>query len=194
MQKILSELKRCIILTIILVVILCLIYPVMVWAISQLLFPCKSNGAFIVRDNTKIGSELIAQRFADPGYFHPRPSSADDGYDARSSSGSNLGPISKELIARSRRNIEAYRLENELSPDIPIPPDAVTASASGLDPHISVDNAFLQAERVAKNRNLDKQSLIKMIQSMTQKRQLGLFGEPRINVLLLNLKLDEGNF
>lgn len=191
MRMILIEFKRSLIATTILVVILCAIYPLLVWSIAQIFFPYQSNGSFITKNNTIIGSELIAQRFSGPGYFHSRPSSAGNGYDALSSGGSNLGPISKDLIARIQDNIKAYRMENGLSPDTKIPADAVATSASGLDPHISIENIMLQANRVAKSRGLDKQVLIGLIQSATEGRQLDVFGEPGINVILLNMKLDE---
>jgi K+-transporting ATPase ATPase C chain len=136
------------------------------------------------------GSALLAQRFADTGYFHPRPSAAGDGYDAANSGGSNLGPTSQKLIDRVKERIASYRLENNLGPEILIPADAVTASGSGLDPHVSLRNALLQAERVATARGIDKVVIQKKIAAYTEGRDLMIFGEPRVNVLMLNLDLD----
>jgi K+-transporting ATPase ATPase C chain len=137
-----------------------------------------------------IGSSLLAQSFTGAGYFHPRPSAAGDGYDAVSSGGSNLGPTSQKLIAAVKERVAAYRAENKLAPQVLIPADAVTASASGLDPHISVKNALLQASRVAGARGISEGALRKKILSHTEGRDLGIFGEPRVNVLMLNLDMD----
>jgi len=191
MKNLLIELKKAAIATAILVLILCAVYPVTVWIISQLLFPWKANGSLVSHDNVPVGSVLIGQKFSAPDYFHPRPSSAGDGYDASHSGGSNLGPLSTKLIMQIKNNGDEYRAENRLSPDTPIPADAVTSSASGLDPHISLENALLQAERVAQNRGMDKRYLVNLLQSETEPRQFGIFGEPRINVLTLNIRLDD---
>jgi K+-transporting ATPase ATPase C chain len=137
-----------------------------------------------------IGSSLLGQQFAGPGYFHPRPSAAGDGYDAANSSGSNLGPTSQKLITAVKERVDAYRAENNLAPGVLIPVDAVTASASGLDPHISVKNALLQASRVAKARGLGEEAVRRSIARHTEGRDLGILGEPRVNVLMLNLDLD----
>ncbi len=132
----------------------------MVWGVAQTLFPDKANGSLIMRNGKIIGSELLAQNFTDPKYFHPRPSAAGDaGYDATSSGGSNLGPTSKKLIDSVKERVEAYRSENNLPRMVPVPADAVTASASGLDPHISVKNALIQASRVAKARDMNEKDV-----------------------------------
>jgi K+-transporting ATPase ATPase C chain len=133
---------------------------------------------------------LIGQGFAGPKYFHPRPSAAGQGYDAVRSGGSNLGPTSKKLVDAVRQRATDYRAENNLSPEILVPADAVTASASGLDPHISLNNALLQTSRVARARGLDKMAVRKLVGAYTEGRDLGIFGEPRVNVLILNLALD----
>ena len=191
MKNLLIELRKAVIATAILVLILCAVYPVTVWIISQLLFPWKANGSLISHNNVVVGSVLIAQTFSAPGYFHPRPSAAGNGYDSLLSGGSNLGPLSAKLIMQIKNNGDEYRAENRLSPGTPIPADAATSSASGLDPHISLENALLQAERVAQNRGMDKRYLVKLLQLETESRQFGIFGEPRINVLTINTKLDD---
>jgi len=154
------------------------------------LFPAKANGSLIVRSGTTLGSSLIGQGFSGPEYFHPRPSAAGQGYDAVRSGGSNLGPTSKKLIDAVRQRTSDYRAENSLSPEIMVPADAVTASASGLDPHISLNNALFQMPRVAGARGLDEMTVRKLVEAYTKGRDLGIFGEPRVNVLMLNLALD----
>lgn len=190
MNNILKELRITLTAVLSLAVLLCGIYPVAVWAIAQSLFPNQANGSLIQVNGKMTGSALLAQRFADTGYFHPRPSAAGDGYDAANSGGSNLGPTSQKLIDRVKERIAGYRLENNLGPEILIPADAVTASGSGLDPHVSLRNALLQAERVATARGIDKVVIQKKIAAYTEGRDLMIFGEPRINVLMLNLDLD----
>jgi K+-transporting ATPase ATPase C chain len=137
-----------------------------------------------------VGSSFLSQVFTDPKYFHPRPPAAGQGYDATLSGGSNLGPLSKNLLEAVKQRVQDYRTENNLSPDAPVPSDAVTASGSGLDPHISVANALLQAGRVAKARNLTVELVMEKINTHTEGRTLGILGEPRVNVLMLNLDLD----
>ncbi|MGC8602210.1 MAG: K(+)-transporting ATPase subunit C [Desulfomonilaceae bacterium] len=191
MNNLISQLRISLVATIALAVILCGVYPALIWGIAQTLFPDKANGSLINRNGKIIGSKLIAQNFTDAKYFHPRPSSAGDvGYDATSSGGSNLGPTSKKLIDLIRDRVEAYRMENNLPLNVKIPADAVSASASGLDPHISLKNALLQAPRVAKTRGIDEKALVEKIQANTEGRDMGIFGEPRVNVLTLNLSLD----
>jgi K+-transporting ATPase ATPase C chain len=191
MKNLVTEIRIALVATILLALIVCGVYPVVVWGIAQVIIPHKANGSLIIRDGKVIGSELIAQNFTDPKYFHPRPSSAGDtGYDAASSGGSNLGPISKKLLDSVQERVEAYRTENKLLPTVPIPADAVTASASGLDPHITVANALLQASRVAKARGLTEDAVKAMIRAQTEGRDLGVLGEQRVNVLKLNLALD----
>jgi K+-transporting ATPase ATPase C chain len=176
--------------TLSLAILLCGIYPLLVWIVGQRLFPTESNGSLLVRKGTIVGSRLLSQGFTDPKYFHPRPSAAGQGYDAASSGGSNLGPTSKKLMDWVRQRVIDYRIENGLSADAMVPTDAVTASASGLDPHISVKNALLQAKRVAKARSLPVALVMEKIDAHTESRTLGILGEPRVNVLMLNLDLD----
>jgi potassium-transporting ATPase KdpC subunit len=189
-KNILNELRISVIATVCLAVLLCGIYPVLVWLVAQGIFPDQANGSLVSIKGQIIGSSLLAQSFTGAGYFHPRPSAAGDGYDAVSSGGSNLGPTSQKLIAAVKERVAAYRAENKLAPEVLIPVDAVTASASGLDPHISVKNALLQASRVAGVRGISEEALRKKIASRTEGRDLGIFGEPRVNVLMLNLDLD----
>jgi K+-transporting ATPase ATPase C chain len=188
-KSIINELRISLIATLCLAVLLCGIYPALVWAIAHGLFPSQANGSLISLKGQVIGSSLLGQQFAGPGYFHPRPSAAGDGYDAANSSGSNLGPTSQKLITAVKERVAAYRAENNLAPGVLIPADAVTASASGLDPHISVKNALLQAGRVAKARGVGEEALRKKIVFHTEGRDLGILGEPRVNVLILNFDL-----
>jgi K+-transporting ATPase ATPase C chain len=189
-KNILNELRISVIATVCLAVLLCGIYPAVVWGIAQGLFHSQANGSLVLVKGQVIGSSLLAQNFIGAGYFHPRPSAAGDGYDAVSSGGSNLGPTSQKLIAAVKERVAAYRAENTLAPGVLIPADAVTASGSGLDPHISLRNALLQAERVAKSRGINEAVIQKKIAAYTEGRDLMIFGEPRVNVLRLNLDLD----
>jgi K+-transporting ATPase ATPase C chain len=173
-----------------LVVLLCGAYPAAVWIIAQCVFPEKANGSFVTNKGHVIGSKLIAQSFVNPAYFHPRPSAAGDGYDAANSGGSNLGPTSRKLIKTVANRVNVYRSENKMDIKMPVPVDAVTASASGLDPHISLQNALLQAKRVAVSRGISEDTLRKIIGKNTESRDFGILGEKRVNVLLLNLDLD----
>jgi K+-transporting ATPase ATPase C chain len=192
MRSLLSELRIAVSVTIALALLVSGAYPILVWGIAQGLFQHQANGSFIYRDGKLIGSELLAQGFDGSQYFHPRPSSAgDNGYDAANSGGSNLGPTSKKLIETVNARVSAYRIENGLASDVRVPADAVTASASGLDPDISVDNALIQAGRVARARGLTVENIRAAIAEHSQGRWLGLLGEPRVNVLLLNLALDK---
>jgi K+-transporting ATPase ATPase C chain len=190
MKNMFTELRISLVATLSLAVILCGIYPLILWALSQGIFPDRSNGSLVIRKGTVIGSSLLAQGFTDPKYLHPRPSAAGQGYDPVNSGASNLGPLSQKLIDGAKQRIAVYRAENDLPPDAPVPIDAVTASGSGLDPHISVQNALLQANRVAKIRGISKDLLYKMIESQKEGRDLGFLGDPRVNVLMLNLDLD----
>ncbi len=190
MKTILTELRISLIATLFLALLLCGLYPIGIWVIGQGLFPQKANGSLVISKRTVIGSSLLAQGFSSPQYFHPRPSAAGSGYDAASSGGSNLGPISKRLVETVKQRVSDYRTENDLTPDSRVPADAVTASASGLDPHISVENAMLQARRVAKARGLSEDVVLRKIEAHTESRTFGILGEPRVNVLMLNLDLD----
>jgi K+-transporting ATPase ATPase C chain len=190
MKTILTELRISLMVTLLLALLLCGLYPIGIWVIGQELFPQKADGSLVISKRTVIGSSLLAQGFAGPQYFHPRPSAAGQGYDAASSGGTNLGPTSMRLVEAVKQRIADYRTENDLTPDNLVPGDAVTASASGLDPHISVKNAMLQARRVAKARGLSEDAVLEKIGAHTEGRTLGILGEPRINVLMLNLELD----
>jgi K+-transporting ATPase ATPase C chain len=186
----LAELRRSLVAVALLAVLLCGLYPLAAWLLAQGLFPGRANGSLIVRDGTVVGSSLIGQRFSSPAYFHPRPSAAGAGYDASRSGASNLGPLSKELVETVRRRVDDYRAENWLSASVPIPADAVTASGSGLDPHISLENARLQVPRVAKSRGLAETAVQELVRAAAERRTLGILGEPRVNVVRLNLALD----
>jgi K+-transporting ATPase ATPase C chain len=165
-------------------------YPLAVTGVAQVAFPGRADGSLIERDGRVVGSRLIGQAFTGVRYFHPRPSAAGDGYDAMASSPSNLGPSNPELIDEARARTAAYRRENDLRPGQPVPIDAVTASASGLDPDISVANARLQAARIAQARGLDLHDVLALVKENTKGRSLGFLGEPGVNVLELNLALD----
>jgi K+-transporting ATPase ATPase C chain len=174
--------------TLVATVLLGLGYPLVVTAIAGLLFPHKAAGSLILKDGQVIGSELLAQSFTSDRYFHPRPSAAGNGYDASASGGSNLAQSSKTLIDRIQGSIDKLAKEN---PGKPVPIDLVTASASGLDPDITPDAASFQVPRVAKTRNLTEAQVQKLVEQHITARQLGLLGEPRVNVLALNLDLDK---
>ena len=171
-----------------------LAYPLVVTGIAQGVFNDKADGSLVENaDGEVVGSSLIGQAFTEPEYFHPRPSAAGDGYDASASSGSNLGPTNDDFLASVEERADAYRDENGLAADAEVPVDAVTASASGLDPHISVANARLQAPRVADERGLDVDAVLKLVDDHTSGRDLGFLGEKGVNVLELNLALDEAD-
>jgi len=174
-----------------LLIILCGIYPLVVWGLVQVAFPDQANGSLVAVRGEVIGSRLLAQNFAGPQYFHPRPSAAGDtGYDGASSGGSNLGPLSQKLIDQVKDRVEKYRAENKLPTGTMVPADAVTASGSGLDPHISLKNAGMQTSRVAQARNLKKDQVTTLISQCTEGQGWGFLGEAGINVLRLNLSLD----
>lgn len=165
-------------------------YPAVVWAVGRVAFPGTAGGSFVARDGKVVGSSLIGQAVTSPGLFRPRPSSAGNGYDAAASGGSNLGPTSRALAGRIAEGVRTARVEN---PDAagPVPADAVTASASGLDPHVSPAFALWQVPRVSREIGLSAPDLEALIARHTEGRFLGLFGEPRVNVLLLNLDVLE---
>jgi K+-transporting ATPase ATPase C chain len=166
------------------------IYPLIVTGVGKVAFSDKADGSLIVRDGKVVGSSLIGQGFTAPQYFHPRPSAAGGGYDGSASSGSNLGPLNADFLAAVDERVAAYRDENGLDPSMPVPVDAVTASGSGLDPHISVANARLQAPRVARERGLAIDVVLAQVDDHTDGRSLWVLGEPGVNVLELNLALD----
>lgn len=190
MKNLVAELRASIAATLLLAVLCCGIYPAVVWGIAQAAFPGKANGSLVSSGGKAAGSSLLGQRFAAPDYFHPRPSAAGQGYDAANSSGTNLGPTSKKLIESVKERVDAYRADNGLPPDARVPADAVTSSASGLDPHISPENAILQAGRVAAARRMRKEDVMDKVRAHTDGRTFGILGEPRVNVLMLNLDLD----
>lgn len=192
MKTVFSEIRPAIVSTIVLAVICCGFYPLAVTGISKAAFAKKADGSLITDKNgTIIGSELLGQNFSGEKYFHPRPSAAGaNGYDAASSSGSNLGPTSQKLADLIKERVAAYRSTNGLAENAEVPADAVTASGSGLDPHISPANAALQTARVAKARGLDPQKVKDAIAAITDSANLGLLGVDGVNVLKLNLALD----
>jgi K+-transporting ATPase ATPase C chain len=191
MHSLLSEIRRAALVTLMLAGICCGVYPVLVFGLSQALFPHQANGSLIADGlGGWRGSRLLGQPFRSDRYFHPRPSAAGTGYDPTASGGSNLGPTSKELRDLIAQNVRSYRSLNNLPRDVPVPADAVTASASGLDPHISPENARLQAVRVAKARGLDLETVLQLIHENTDQPDFGFLGDPGVNVLELNVALD----
>src|SRR5215813_8767676 len=192
MKELFSHIRGAVVSTLVLAVVCCGLYPLIVFGISQAFFHDKANGSLIVDPNGTVrGSRLLGQEFTDARYFHPRPSAAGNGYDATSSGGSNLGPTSQKLDNAIKERIAAYRTENGLSETEPVPADAVTASGSGLDPEISLRNAELQVARVAKSRSLSEDKVRELVQQNTGGRDLGIFGDPGVNVLQLNLAFDQ---
>jgi len=190
MKEFFSHIRGAVVLTLVLAIVCCGLYPLIVFAISQAFFYEKANGSLILdKDGAVRGSKLLAQGFTADKYFHPRPSAAGNGYDATSSGGSNLGPTSQKLNDAIKDRVDAYRKENGLNEKEPVPADAVTASGSGLDPHISMRNAELQIPRVAKARGLSEKKLHELIEQNTNGRDLGLLGDPGVNVLSLNRAL-----
>lgn len=204
----LQQLRPAIMSVIVLTVLTGLVFPLVITGVAQVVFPHQAQGSLITQNGKVIGSELIGQNFAAPGYFHPRPSAAGNGYDAANSSGTNLGPTSDKLINGIHKKLPngkddpgnfdgikdlaaAYRKENGLDANALVPADAVTRSASGLDPEITPANADLQAARVAKQRGLPVDKVKQLVAENTAGRQLGILGEPRVNVLKLNLALDK---
>jgi K+-transporting ATPase ATPase C chain len=191
MKDLIAQLRISVMATLSLAVILCGVYPLIVWFLAQGLFPDKANGSLVMGSGKVLGSSLIGQGFTSPKVFHPRPSAAGHGYDATHSGGSNLGPTSRRLVDNVRQRVDEYRSENHLPAGALVPVDAVTASASGLDPHISLKNALLQSSRVAKARGLREDAILRQIARHTEGRDLGILGEPRVNVLMLNLAMDD---
>lgn len=186
-RQLLSGLGMLVVMT----VTLGLAYPLVMTGISQLVFPAKANGSLVKAGGTVVGSALLGQEFTKPEYFQPRPSAAGTGYDALASAPSNLGPSSVTLLDGVGQRVADYRAANNLGPDDPVPVDAVTASGSGLDPEISVANAYIQAARVAAARSLPVATVLHLVDVHTEHRQLGILGEDGVNVLALNLDLDK---
>jgi K+-transporting ATPase ATPase C chain len=191
MRSFLRQLAPAFAALIVLTVLTGVIYPLAVTAVSQVAFRDKANGSIIEVNGQAIGSRLIGQQFAAPKYFHPRPSAAGAGYDGTSSSGSNLGPTNPDFLKSVAQRVIDYRKENGINADRPVPVDAVTASASGLDPLISIANARLQAQRVASARGLQVEVVLAAVSAHIDDRPLGILGDPGVNVLELNLALDK---
>lgn len=200
-----KQLRPAIMSVLLITVLTGLIFPAIITVLSQMAFPAQAKGSLIERNGKVVGSTLIGQNFASPKYFHPRPSAAGSGYDAGASSGTNLGPTSSKFLkgieddpktkadesfAGVSQTAAAYRKENDLALSTRLPADAVTRSASGLDPQISPANAELQAARVAKARGISVETVKQLVSQNTEDRQLGVLGEPRVNVLQLNMALD----
>lgn len=192
MKGLLPRIRIALAATGLLLVILCGAYPLAVYWAGQLLFRFQANGSLVrSTDGTVLGSALLGQNFRGPQYFHPRPSAAGEaGYDATASGGRNLGPTSKKLVETVAQRAAEYRKENLLSPDQRVPADAATASASGLDPHISLADALLQLPRVARERKISPEELRAIVARYTTRPWLGLFGEPVVNVAMVNWALD----
>jgi K+-transporting ATPase ATPase C chain len=176
-----------VLMTVVTTVLLGLVYPLVVTGLAQVMFPAKANGQLIERNGSVIGSRIIGQAFSSPGYFRSRPSAAGTGYDATSSGGTNLGPTNKKLVDAVKAAVDDAKKEN---PEMPVPIDLVTSSASGLDPHISPAAALFQVPRVARERGIQESDVRRLVDTYTYGRQLGFFGEPGVNVLELNLALD----
>jgi potassium-transporting ATPase KdpC subunit len=183
-----KNLITAILMTVATTILLGIIYPLVVTGLAQLIFPKLANGQLIQKDGKTIGSSIIAQGFSSPGYFHPRPSFAGNGYDPTNTNGSQLGPTNQKLIDRVKGDVSTAHAEN---PAEPVPIDLVTGSGSGLDPHITPATAEFEIPRVARERGITAEQLRALVQKHTQDRQFGFLGEPRVNVLELNLELDE---
>ena len=177
-----------VLMTIATTILLGLVYPLAMTAIAQAMFPDKANGQLVMREGRVIGSRIIGESFSSPGYFHGRPSAAGTGYDAANSAGTNVGPTSRKLVDAVKTTVAAAQKEN---PSAPVPIDLVTSSASGLDPHLSPAAALFQAPRVAAARHASEADVRRLVEAHIEPRQFGFLGEPRVNVLELNLALDE---
>ncbi len=209
MNAFLAHLRISLTAMVLLAIIVCGAYPAVVWGIAQVAFPARANGSLVTKpDGTVVGSSLMGQPFGDPRYFHPRPSAAGNGYDPTSTGGTNLGPTSDKLINGVHKKtadgkddpnnadgvkdlVAAYRTENSLDAHAPVPIDAVTRSASGVDPDISIANADIQAARVAKARGMSVEAVLQVVGAGAEGPLLGFIGVRRVNVLRLNLALDQ---
>lgn len=189
-MKLTRNLLVAVLMTVVTTVLLGVIYPLTITAIAQVLFPDQANGQLIERNGATIGSRIIGQGFSSPGYFRSRPSAAGMGYDAANSAGSQLGPTNKKLIDAVTANVEAARKEN---PNAPVPIDLVTTSASGFDPHLSPAAADFQVPRVARERGMSEADVRSLVEANSEGRTFGFLGEPRVNVLELNLALDRAH-
>ena len=190
MRAFLRQLRPAVVTLLVFTVVLGVAYPLLTTLIAQVAFGDKADGSLIHRNGVVVGSELIGQTFTSPQYFHSRPSAAGAGYDGSASSGSNLGPLSPDLIAAVEERVAAYRTENGLPDTMLVPVDAVIASASGFDPHISIANARLQTPRVARERGLDESTVAALVRKYTDDRVAWVLGEPGVNVVELNVALD----
>ena len=187
----LKTMGRALMLFLVITVLTGIAYPLVVTGLSKVIFHKQADGSLAYKDSQPIGSVLIGQNFSDAGYFNGRPSAAGkEGYDAANSSGSNLGPTNKAFLDSVAKQAEKVRTENGLASNTPVPGDLVTASASGLDPHITPEAAGIQVARIAKARKLSEQTVQALVDQSTEGRQFGLLGEPRVNVLMLNIALD----
>lgn len=190
MRALLRQLRPALLITVVFTLICGVAYPLLSTAIAQVAFHDRANGSLIKRDGVVVGSQLLGQSFVAPQYFHSRPSAAGAGYDGSASSGSNLGPLNPDLLKAVEERAVAYRQENGLALNALVPVDAVTASGSGLDPHISIANARLQVARVAAERRVDPSVVEQLVTKYTDGRQLMVLGDPGVNVVELNLALD----
>ena len=192
MKNFFTEIRGAVMSTLMMAIVCCGLYPLVVFGLGQILFHDQANGSLLIdRTGSVRGSRLIGQQFTLDKYFQSRPSAAGNGYDATSSGGSNLGPTSSNLVAAITQRIADDRAQNDLATNALVPADAVTASGSGLDPHISLRNAELQAPRVAEARNLPLEKISALIRANTDRAAFGILGDPGVNVLALNLALDQ---
>lgn len=192
MRAFVRQLRPAVVVLVAMTVLCGFVYPMVVTAVTQVAFHDRANGSLMKHNGKPVGSNLLGQSFVGSQWFHPRPSAAGSGYDALASSGSNLGPLNPDFLKTVAKRVAAYRSENGLSADASVPVDAVTASASGLDPHISVANALLQAPRIAAARKIEESVVVRAIDGAIAAPALGFLGDGGVNVLRANLALDRG--